>query len=566
MHKFVTAVLAGALSLTVITPTTALARDDRSEKKRPQYEQNFKDWQQDFWANESLARMITLGVIKGNGDDTIASSRPVTRLEAAIMLSRLLELPAPEMPKGEFKIKAPWGELEIENKGDKFEIKLKTREGEFKLEDGGKIPAWGREAILIGLREGFLVFDGASVSPMKPLNRLEAAMMMVKAAGLDAEAQARKGADLPFTDADKIPERLRGYIALAVENGFVNGYEDGSFRPEQVLSRAEWAALLDRLDRKSGPAVTADGKQIKATVTAVDADATPSVRVTTPVYPGGVTYQFDPASVIYKSGKEITVADIQADDQVIINLDAEREVALLTVANVVRRVSGQVEAFTAPADVAEGSIELKEKDGTRSYKVTSASKILLSGREATFADVREGDAVTVKLEGARVSEIAIKVETKSVAGTLEAVTPGDDATLPTIALKDAEEGQAPYKVADHATIKNSNGTAITLADLQPGDQLSLKVERDLVIAIKVKVAPANATLKGALEAIDFGDDATLPTLAIKTGDGVFTYSVADHAVVKNAQGQAITLEDLNLGALLAVKVESNKIIAIQMVR
>lgn len=567
MRKIAAAVLAGALSLTALTPTTVLADDHREDgHKRPQYEQDFKDWQQSFWANESLARMITRGVIKGNGDATIASSRSVTRLEAAIMLSRLLELQAPEIPAGEFKIKAPWGELEIENTDHKFEIKLKTREGEFKLEDGDKVPEWGRAAILSALRDGFLVFDGASISPMKPLNRLEAAMMMVKAAGLDAEAQARKGADLTFKDEAKIPERLRGYIALAVENGFVNGYEDGSFRPEQVLSRAEWAALLDRLDRKSGPAVTADGKQVKATVTAVDADSTPSVRVTTPVYPGGVTYQFDPAAVVYKSGKEITVADIQADDQVIINLDAEREVALLTVANVVRQVSGQVEGFTAPTNTAGGSLELKEKDGTQTYKVTEATTVKLGDREATLADVRDGDAVTVKLEGTRVSEIAIKIETKTVAGTLDAITAGDDNTLPTIALKDAAEGQAPYSVADHATIKDSNGAAITLADLQPGDQLSLQVERDLIVAIAVKVAPANGTVKGALGTIDFGDDNTLPTLEITTADGVFTYSVADHATVKNELGRAITLDDLNPGAQLTVKVESNKIVAIQVNR
>jgi hypothetical protein len=561
MRKFAAAVLTGAMSLSILAPTTALADDGRREnQKRPKYEQDFKDWDDNFWGNESLARMITRGVIQGNGDATIASSRSVTRLEAAIMLTRLLELKAPEMPTGESVIETPWGEIKIENKKDKFEIKIKTREGEFKFEDGKDIPEWGRQAILIGLREGFLIFDGASLSPMKPLNRLEAAIMMVKAAGLDAEAQARKNADLPFQDESKIAERLRGYIALAVENGFVNGYEDGSFRPEQVLTRAEWAALLDRLDRKSGPPVSADGRQIKATVTDVDADSSPSIRVITPVYPGGVTYQFDPAYAVYKSGKEITVAHIAADDQVIINLDAEREVVLLTVANATRQVSGQVEAVTT------GAIELKEKEWTHTYKVTENTKVLLGGREATLGDVREGDAVTVKLEGSRVQEIAIKVETRTVSGTLAEIDFGSDTTLPTLALKGAPEGQAPYSVADHATVKAANGAASTLADLNPGDQLTLKVERDLVVAIQVKAAPENATVKGAIARIDFGDDDTLPTLELKTADGIFTYSVADHATFKNASGRAITLDDLNPGAQLTVKVEKNLIVAVQVNR
>lgn len=482
MRKLTAAVLAGAMTFGALIPTTVFADSVHGgAAKRPKYEVDFKDWQRDFWANESLARMITRGVIKGNGDATIASNRPVTRLEAAIMVSRLLELEEPEIPEGEFKLKSPWGELVIQNKKNKFEIKIKTRSGEYKLEDSGLIPDWGRAAILIGLREGFLIFDGDSLNPMKPLSRLEAAIMMVKAAGLDEEAQERRGADLDFKDEKKIPEQYRGYIAVAVENGFITGYDDGTFRPDQTLTRAEWAALLDRLDRTHGPVVTADGKQIKAVVTDVDDD---SISVITPVYPGGVTYEFDDAVVFYKNRKEIDWDEIQVDDQVIINLDTEREVILLTVANVVRTVSGVVKDFRAPTNTRDGSIELKEKDGTNTYKVTADTRVLVSGQKADFDDVREGDSLTLKLEGSRATEISIKVETKTVTGILEDIDFGDDDTLPTLKIK-TSEGVFTYSVADHAVFKNARGREITIKDLKEGDRLTVKLEKNKIVLVEL---------------------------------------------------------------------------------
>jgi len=639
MRKVTAMLIAGALTLGALVPT-ALANDKKGPKgeHRPRYELEFKDWQRDFWANESLARMITRGVIKGNGDFTIAPSRPVTRLEAAIMLSRLLELQPPQIPYGKFELKTPWGQIQIENEKGKFEIEIKSPEGHFKFKDSKDVPEWGRDAVLTALREGFLIFDGASLSPMKPLTRLEAAIMLVKAAGLDAEAKARAGADLEFKDEEKIPAHLRGYIAVAVENGFVNGYEDGTFRPERTLTRAEWAALLDRLDRRNGPDVTADGRQIKAVVTAVDAGSTPSISVITPVYPHGVTYQVDETAVFYKNGKEISIDEVQVDDSVIINLDGDREIILLTVNNLVRQVNGTVEAFTGPSANEKGSITVLEKGQKKTYIGTEQTKVLLNGWQGSFDDVRKGDLVTLKVEGVRVTQISIKVEPVMVTGTLEEIDFGSDDVLPSLTIKGEDGKSVTYSVADHATIKGANGADITLADLNVGDTVTLRVERDLIVAIQVKPAPIAVlkgkveeyvsptededgsitivengkkmtftvtdetevllgskkasldevqegdlvslkvqgsrvlqiairvepfTVTGILDEIDFGSDDVLPSLTVKVDDETVTYSIADHADIRSANGARITLDDLKEGDKVMLKVERNLVTFIQ---
>ncbi|NOU75036.1 hypothetical protein GC098_27235 [Paenibacillus sp. LMG 31458] len=51
----------------------------------------------------------------------------------------------------------------------------------------------------------------------------------------------------PFADAADIPYFARGYADQVRQAGLLNGYEDGTFRPGNSLTREETAALIYRL-------------------------------------------------------------------------------------------------------------------------------------------------------------------------------------------------------------------------------------------------------------------------------------------------------------------------------
>jgi hypothetical protein len=50
-----------------------------------------------------------------------------------------------------------------------------------------------------------------------------------------------------FKDADSIPADLRTYVATAVQANLIQGDDAGNFAPTKTITRAEIAALLDRL-------------------------------------------------------------------------------------------------------------------------------------------------------------------------------------------------------------------------------------------------------------------------------------------------------------------------------
>jgi serine protease AprX len=84
---------------------------------------------------------------------------------------------------------------------------------------------------------------GSAFRPDASVNRLAAAVAFVRAAGLQAEAEARRGEVLSFTDTNLIPLALRGYVAVAVARGLIQ--TDGTqFRPQADFTRLDLAHAL----------------------------------------------------------------------------------------------------------------------------------------------------------------------------------------------------------------------------------------------------------------------------------------------------------------------------------
>jgi serine protease AprX len=89
---------------------------------------------------------------------------------------------------------------------------------------------------------------GGGFKPNVFVDRLTAAVVLVRAAGLRAEAEARAGAPLPVVDHLGIPAAERGYVSAALAHGLLRARDD-AFRPQAALTRAELAQALAALHR-----------------------------------------------------------------------------------------------------------------------------------------------------------------------------------------------------------------------------------------------------------------------------------------------------------------------------
>jgi tripartite motif-containing protein 71 len=93
-----------------------------------------------------------------------------------------------------------------------------------------------KQAVSSGIVSGYP--DG-TFKPNDSVTRAEFAVMLINTLKPQGE-----GAALTFTDTAKIGTWAQKAVAQAVKAGIIKGYEDGSFRPDAEITRAEMAVML----------------------------------------------------------------------------------------------------------------------------------------------------------------------------------------------------------------------------------------------------------------------------------------------------------------------------------
>ncbi|SFW71095.1 Fibronectin type III domain-containing protein, partial [Paenibacillus sp. UNCCL117] len=164
------------------------------------------------WALGEVTELAGEGIVSGYEDGTFQPDRAVTRAEFTAMLNRL----AAKLPQV--------------GDGQKRDAVFTDVKDEWFAEEVKK-------AAQLGLVEG----DAAGAfRPQALLNRQETAVMLGRLAGREAAREAK------FTDSGRIPAWAAPSISALHETGILQGYEDGAFRGEKSLTRAEAAVALHR--------------------------------------------------------------------------------------------------------------------------------------------------------------------------------------------------------------------------------------------------------------------------------------------------------------------------------
>lgn len=208
----------------------------KHEQNRKTFELLFKDRDEATWANEYIGKMRAKNVLSGFPDGTFGPNRPVKRAEVIVATVRLMDL----------------------------QEEAERAEGALLFKDAHTIEkhyGWAKGSILVGLQQGLFDISEDRFQPEKPASRVWVASLLVKALGLEEEALDLMTTTPEFKDASAIPAGAVGYVNAAVRYGLVNGYPDGTFKPNKNVTRAEIAVLLDKtnenLQEQSGATVVA---------------------------------------------------------------------------------------------------------------------------------------------------------------------------------------------------------------------------------------------------------------------------------------------------------------------
>lgn len=159
--------------------------------------------------------------------------------------SVLAETTTADKKAEEVKTEDKKDEKSEEKKDEKSEEKTEEKTEEKKEEEPAKDEALARAQEVLkkaGIITGYSA-DSEDFKVEKNVKRSEFATMIVKAMGLEASAKALATIPTGFKD---VPTNhwANGYIAVAKQQGFVNGYTDGTFRPDRQISYQDMATML----------------------------------------------------------------------------------------------------------------------------------------------------------------------------------------------------------------------------------------------------------------------------------------------------------------------------------
>lgn len=177
------------------------------------------------WAEKYIQDLVKRGILSGKDEHSFDPDGLVSRAEFATMVAKYFHLKNKTKDQDFEDVPMKfWGFPFIEATKDYFNAYVSLDGGLlFKPEEGGK-----REDVTVTLVKILTKID-----PNIKLLNDEATEKVLKTHFID--------------DEDQIAYALRPYVATAFYYGLINGDDEGSFSPKRVLTRAESATLLDRL-------------------------------------------------------------------------------------------------------------------------------------------------------------------------------------------------------------------------------------------------------------------------------------------------------------------------------
>ena len=217
VKRLLAAAITAFVALTSVLPVSAIDYGKEYENKPSgTYNVKFKDVPRNNWAFEYIGEMQKRGIINGYPDGKYYPDNYVERCEFA-------------------KIMVGAAGLRTGDASGEYFADVKYNDWFYEYVETAK-----------EYLTGYKSFGQNYFRPNNYALREDIAVALVKLKGYDTKNTNQNILQTMFSDYDSISESAKPYVATAVDRGLVSGYDDGTFKGQDSITRAEAAAMLWR--------------------------------------------------------------------------------------------------------------------------------------------------------------------------------------------------------------------------------------------------------------------------------------------------------------------------------
>jgi hypothetical protein len=255
---FIGMTVAALMTTSISTASAALPTygEEWQNAETTQQNVNFNDLASKHWAYNYIAEMVNRKVISGYPDGKFRPNNTITRAEFAKIMITASGITPKKVNYSSFS------DIPATNWASPFVESVKDYMTGYRTADGKYI-----------------------FNPSSPATREDVAVALVKLKGYDANRLPDQSTiETMFSDYAGISQSAKSYVALAVENGLVSGFQDETFRPQATITRAEATVMLWRAYQYGN-----DNKEIGGGETITNPTPTPSTTDTTKPNPSPST-------------------------------------------------------------------------------------------------------------------------------------------------------------------------------------------------------------------------------------------------------------------------------------
>lgn len=178
----------------------------------------FTDLSEDHWAINYITTLTDKGVVNGYPNGTFEPEGTISRGEFMKLVV------AASMPKG-------------------VSIKLSP----------SALDHWAGQYLYVA--QSYRIVEPGTITLENidlPITRREMALMISRADTNLRGIKLNTEGSITFTDYDTLDTAERRYLTHAVGEGYINGYPDGSFGPDNNMTRAEASTVIYRFTGEEG--------------------------------------------------------------------------------------------------------------------------------------------------------------------------------------------------------------------------------------------------------------------------------------------------------------------------